>query len=123
MIQKTIHQWIDPKDIPYIWTFLVAQTEKNLPAMQETQVQFLGQEDPLEKEMATRSSSFAWRIPWIEESGGLQFIGFQRAGHDIHYITLYVHTYTYIYVILLSCFVFKLWFSFSFLKFILLKYS
>ena len=51
---------------------------KNLPAMQETQVQSLGQEDLLEEGMATRSSLFAWRIPWTEEPGGLQFIGLQR---------------------------------------------
>ena len=51
---------------------LVAQLVKNLPAMQETQVQFLGQEDPLEKEMATHSSILAWRIPWTEEPGRLQ---------------------------------------------------
>ena len=49
---------------------LVAQMVKNLPAMQETQVQSLGQEDPLEKEMATHSSILAWRIPWTEEPGG-----------------------------------------------------
>ena len=49
---------------------LIAQLIKNLPAMQETQVRFLGQEDPLEKEMATHSS-IAWRIPWTEEPGGL----------------------------------------------------
>ena len=55
---------------------------KNLPAMQETEVQSLGQEDPLEKEMATQSSIFAWRIPWTEEPGGLQFMGLQRMGHD-----------------------------------------
>ena len=53
---------------------LVAQMVKNLPAMQETQVQFLGQEDPLEKGMATHSSILAWRIPWMEETGGLQFV-------------------------------------------------
>ena len=51
--------------------YLVAQMVKNLPAMQETQVQFLGHEDPLEKEMATYSSIFAWEIPWTEEPGGL----------------------------------------------------
>ena len=50
--------------------------------MQETQVQYLGREDPLEKEMATYSSILAWRIPWIEEPGGLQFMGLQRVGHD-----------------------------------------
>ena len=52
---------------------------KNLPAMQETQVQSLGQEDPLEKEMITHSSILAWRIPWTEESGGLQSMGSQKS--------------------------------------------
>ena len=51
---------------------LVAQMVKNPPAMQETQVQSLGWEDPLEKEMATHSSILAWRIPWTEKPGGLQ---------------------------------------------------
>ena len=50
--------------------------------MQETWVQFLGQEDPPEKEMATRSSIIAWRIPWTEEPGGLQSMELQRAGHN-----------------------------------------
>ena len=59
---------------------LVAQSVRNLPAMQETQVRFLGQEDPLEKEMATHSSILAWRIPWTEEPGGLQSMGSQ---HDL----------------------------------------
>jgi len=59
----------------------VAQMVKNLPAMQETQVRSLGQEDPLEKEMATRSSIFAWRIPWTEEPGRLQSVGLQRVGY------------------------------------------
>ena len=54
------------------WASLVAQTVKNLPAMQETQVQSLGWEDPLEKGMATHSSILAWRILWAEEPGGLQ---------------------------------------------------
>ena len=53
---------------------LVAQMVKNQPEMQETQVRSLSQEDPLEKEMATHSSIIAWRIPWTEEPGGLQFI-------------------------------------------------
>jgi len=57
---------------------LVAQMVKKLPAMQETQVQSLGLEDPPEKEMATDSSILAWRIPWTEESGGLQFMGSQN---------------------------------------------
>ena len=60
----------------------MAQRLKRLPAMQETQVQFLDQEDPLEKEMATHSSILAWRIPWTEEPGGLQSMGSQRVGHD-----------------------------------------
>ena len=55
---------------------------KNLPAMQETQVRSLGQEDPLEKGMATHSSILAWRIPWTEEHSGLQSMGLQRVGHD-----------------------------------------
>ena len=54
---------------------LVAQTVKSLPAMQEPRVPSLGQEDPLEKEMATHSSILAWRIPWMEELGGLQSTG------------------------------------------------
>ena len=56
------------------WASLVAQTLKNLPSMQETQVQFLGREDPLEKGMVTHSSILAWRIPWTEEPGELQSI-------------------------------------------------
>ena len=54
-----------------VWGFLVAQRLKCLPTMQETQVQSLSQEDPLENEMATHSSILAWRIPWTEEPGGL----------------------------------------------------
>ena len=54
----------------------------SLPAMQETQVQSLGWEDPLEKEMTTHSSSLAWKIPWTEEPGGLQSMGSQRVGRD-----------------------------------------
>ena len=60
---------------------LVAQMVKNPPAMQESQVQSLGWEDPLEKGMATHSSILAWRIPWIEEAGRLQ-LGSQRVGND-----------------------------------------
>ena len=55
----------------HIWAFLEAQMVKNLPAMQDTWVQCLGGEDPLEKDMATHSSTLAWRIPWTEEPGGL----------------------------------------------------
>ena len=61
---------------------LVAQTVKNLPAMQETHVRSLGQEDPLEKEMATHSSVIAWRIPGMGEPGGLLSMGSHRVGHD-----------------------------------------
>ena len=60
----------------------MAQIVKNLPAIQETQVRSLGQEDPLEKEMATHSSILAWKIPWVEELGGLQSMGSQRIEHD-----------------------------------------
>ena len=58
-------------------TNLVAQMVENLPAMQETRVQFLGQEDPLDKGMATQSSVLAWEIPWTEEPGGLQSMEFK----------------------------------------------
>ena len=64
--------------IPHARASLVAQKVKNLPAMQETQVQSLGREDPLEKRMATHSSIPVWRIPWTEEPDGLQFMGSQR---------------------------------------------
>ena len=68
--------------LQYSWASLVAQLVKNLPAMQETWVRFLGWEDPLEKEMAVHSSILAWNIPWTEESGGLQSTRSQRVGHD-----------------------------------------
>ena len=54
---------------------------KRLPTMQETRVRFLDGEDPLEKAMATHSSTLAWKIPWMEEPGGLQSMGSQRVGH------------------------------------------
>ena len=65
-----------------LWASLVAQMVKNLSALQETQVRFLGQEDPLGKEMATHSSILAWEIQWTEESGRLQSMGLQRVGHN-----------------------------------------
>ena len=74
--------------ISNIYTFflylasLVAQTVKRLPAIWETQVRFLGWEDPLEEEMATHSSTLSWKIPWTEEPGGLQSMRSQRVGHD-----------------------------------------
>ena len=64
------------------WVSLVAQMVKNLPAMQETWVQSLGQEDSLEKGMATHASLLAWRIPWTEDPGGLQSIGLQKVRHN-----------------------------------------
>ena len=65
-----------------IWASLVAQTEKNLPALQETQVQSMDQEDPLEKEMATHSSIIVWKISWAEEPSRLQPMGLQTLRHD-----------------------------------------
>ena len=60
----------------------VAQMVKDLPAMLKTRVRSLGLEDPLEKEMATHSCTLAWKIPWTEERGRLQFMGLQRVGQD-----------------------------------------
>ena len=86
----TIQDWLNPP----IWknmeqrklvddeTFLVTQMVKHLPTMQETQAQSLGWEDPLEKEMATHSSTLAWIIPRTEERCRLQSMGSQRVGHD-----------------------------------------
>ena len=76
-------QWNKLKK-PKSWEFvsLMAQMVKNLPAMQEIWVQFLGREDPLEKELATHSSILAWRTPCTEEPGGLQSIGSETVGHD-----------------------------------------
>ena len=65
-----------------IWASLVAQKVKRLLAMWDTQVQSPGREDPLEKEMATYSSIFAWKIPWTEEPGKPQSMGLQRVAHD-----------------------------------------
>ena len=68
----------------------MAQRLKRLPGMQETQVQSLGQEDPLEKEMATHSSILAWRIPWTEELGGLQSMGCKESDttEKLHFLLL-----------------------------------
>ena len=65
-----------PKNL--YWTSLITQLVKNLPEMQETRVRFLGQEDPLEKEMTIHSSILAWEIPWTEEPGRLQSMGSQE---------------------------------------------
>ena len=70
---------------------------KNLPAMQETWVQSLGQEDPLKEEMATHSSVLAWEIPWTEEPGGLQPMGLQRVGHDLATFTSFISKVTRVY--------------------------
>ena len=69
----------------------VDQMVKNLPAMRETWVRSLGAEDPLEKGKATHSSILAWRIPWTEESGGLQSVGLQRVWHN--WATKHTHSY------------------------------
>ena len=61
---------------------LMVKNPQLMQEMQETQVRFLGQEDPLEEGMATHSNILAWRIPWTEESGGLPFIELQRVGHN-----------------------------------------
>ena len=65
-----------------MYASLITQMVKNSPVIQETWVQSLGQKDPLENEMATHSSIFAWRVLWTEEPGGLQFMGLQRVRHD-----------------------------------------
>ena len=64
------------------WASLVAKMVKSLPAVQETRVRSLGQEDLLEKDVATHSSIFDWKIRWTEEPGRLQSMGSQRGGHD-----------------------------------------
>ena len=66
----------------WVLTSLVAQRVRRLPTLREIQVQSLGREEPLEKEMAPHSSTLAWKIPWMEERGGLQSMGLQRVGHD-----------------------------------------
>ena len=71
-----------PSLLLFIVGSLVAQKVKHLPTMRETQVWSLGQEDPLEKERATHSSTLAWKIPWTEEPGGPQSMGSQRVRHD-----------------------------------------
>ena len=65
-----------------MWSFPVAQMVKTRPAMQDTQVPSLGQEDSLEKGIAIHSSILAWRIPWTEKPGRLQSMGLQRVGYD-----------------------------------------
>ena len=74
--------YINHLHLPLLWASLVAQMVKRLSVMQETWVQSLGQEDTLEKEMATHSSTLDWKIPWMEEPDGLQSMGSQRVGHN-----------------------------------------
>ena len=80
--------WFSSPKLPFFmhvtsyWAFLEVQMVRNLPAMQETWVQSLGQEYPVKKGMATHSSILAWRIPWTEQPGGLQSMGSQRVGHN-----------------------------------------
>ena len=79
---SSARQTSEPYRYHSVLASLIAQMVKNLPAVQETRVRSLGQEDPLEKEMATHSSILAWKVPWTEEPGGLQSMGSQIAGHD-----------------------------------------
>ena len=83
---REVHFGSQPRDyLPAFWPLrasLVAQTVKGLPAMQKTWVQSLGQEDPLEKEMATHTSILAWEIPWMEKPGRLQSMGSQTVGNN-----------------------------------------
>ena len=66
-----------------LWTnYELASTVKSLRATRETWVRSLSREDPLEKEMATHSSTLAWKVPWMEEPGRLQLMGSERVGHD-----------------------------------------
>ena len=74
--------WVVEQPFFLVCASLVAQMVKRLPAMQETRVRFLGQEHPLEKEMAIHSSTLSWKIPWTEEPGRLKSMGLLRVGHD-----------------------------------------
>ena len=84
--------YIPRSQISGSYASLATQTVKNLPAVQETQVQSLGREDPLEKGMATHSSFLAFRVPWTEAPRGLQYVGLQRVRH--HWASEHTHTYT-----------------------------
>ena len=84
-MQKALFQWDNSSENPFFFTLsdlIHWWTVKNLPEMSGTRVQSLGQEDLLEKGIATHSRILAWRIPWTEESGGLQCMGSQRVEHD-----------------------------------------
>ena len=78
-----IHRYVIGFSVLYLyWAFLAAQMVEFLPTMQRTWVRFLSREGPLEKEMATHSSILVWKMPWMEEPGGLQSMGSQRVRHD-----------------------------------------
>ena len=80
---KTHWNWVCESSLSsHSLSEVLAQMVKHLPTMLETRVWSLDPEDPLEKEMATHSSTLAWRIPWVEEPGGLQSMGLQRVGHN-----------------------------------------
>ena len=83
-----------PSTSIFILGFPVAQTVKNLPAMEDTWVRFLGQEDPLEKGMTTCSSILAWRIPWTEEPGGLQSMGIAKSQTQLSDLTTTIHSFS-----------------------------
>ena len=77
------HRYVIGFSVLYLyWAFLAAQMVEFLPTMQRTWVRSLSREGPLEKEMATHSSTLVWKIPWMEEAGGLQSMGSQRVRHD-----------------------------------------
>ena len=93
MLEKTLENSLDSKeiksylraqshDLNMLWIRLSGGSDGSLPAMEETQVRSLGQEDLLEKGMATHINILAWKIPWTEEPDRLQSVGLQRVGHD-----------------------------------------
>ena len=82
LLQGNFSTWELNQGLLHCMTSLVAQTVKRLSTMRETWVRSLGQEDPLEKEMAIHFSTIAWKIPWTEEPGRLQSMGSQRVGHN-----------------------------------------
>ena len=92
IIHSAVTVWLS---FSSLWASLVAQTVKIPPAMQETLVQSLVWEDPLEKGMATHSNILAWRIPWTERPGGLQSMGSQKVGHDWATFTFLISLYLY----------------------------
>ena len=119
-LKKGSNSFVQHWCVSYYWEWLgllglpwVAKMVKSLTAMQETQFQFLGQEDPLEKGMAIHSSILAWIIPWTEEPGRLQSMGSQRVGHDW---ANNIHTHTHTHTVLALPTQFILWISFPIWK-------